>query len=162
MSISSTSTDDQIILTLTRENARLKLTHEMCLTELSAISATLTGLGFAACPVDDPTAFEGLTAREQCQQLEQALATFPLDPTDRYHTLPGQLFKVTIPTSIEPLDYHVVADNEATIRRWLAVTHPHGFSVGYEPRVEAAGTGLWSDTVYLITDPRIEGMDPNP
>jgi hypothetical protein len=130
------SPDDTIILSLTRDNARLQSSLAFHQREQIAIGEILNTLKVPTRPEDDPMAFEGYSTVDRLHLLQQRIAAFPLDLTAAAHELPGRLFHVTIPTSIDDLEDYVVAPNKAAVERWLAATHPEGFTKGYEPRIK--------------------------
>ena len=82
--------------------------------------------------------------------LQQCIKTFPLDLTDRYHQLEGDLFSVTFPTSIEPVVDYVIAADVQTVERWVAA-HP-GNRPGRDITI-AHVTGISPGGVHLITKP---------
>lgn len=136
------STDDTIILALTRENARLQRAYDLCVEELDRIVEMLTIAG-----VPNP---EGDVA-DRMRQLVAQIKAFPLVLTDRYHQLQGELFEVTFPTSIEPVVDYVVAADEQAVKRWVAIEHPV-YAKGYEPTIKVI-TGFSPGSIHLITKP---------
>lgn len=150
MSAATPSPDDAIILQLTRGNAALRRARDMAEEELTSIAETLTALGVDTQP-KDPFDPEGFTVAHRMHLLQQRIKAFPLELTDRYHELPGYLFKVTTPTSIEAIEDYVVAADEAAVHRWVLSEHPNP-SKGCEPTVENV-SAMTLGRVYLITKP---------
>ncbi len=139
------TTDEQIILELTRKNRNLENVAQARAIQLSFIRETLKKMGIGAT--------YGLLADFDTgagvSELKNRIESLGINLADKTHKLSGRLFLVTIPTSIDDIEEYVIATDKERVEAYLKETHPHGFAKGYEPKIKEMERLFGPEVVWL-------------